>query len=509
MLYSFFALLALFIITTLTRTVLLSRREKVTADFREVKVRLHEAVERLSRAIQFKTISRQDAHKIDGEEFKKMHAFLEEAFPNVHRSLSKEIINHYSLMFTWEGSNPDLKPVMLTCHLDVVPVEPGTEQDWDHPPFQGKITDEYIYGRGTMDVQSGVMAILEGAEALLEQGFSPERTIILGFGHDEEIDGEFGASEIGRVLHERGTELEFLLDEGLPVVEELIEGIKCPVALVAIAEKGYLSLELSIETEGGHSSVPQGKTSIARLGEALHRLEENPLPAKFDGLVKSTFESLCSGMPLPLRYVFANLWMFKGPLKRFLATIPATDAALRTTTATTIFESGVKENVIPTLARAVVNFRIHPNDSLESVIEHVRRVINDDAIKIEKKFGFIEPSLVSSVKNEPFQQLSRSIRQVFPEVVVAPSLMVGATDARHYSALTPNIYRFFPLRAEQSDLDRVHGTNERLSIQNYGEMIQFYARLMINAAAVNPRTSISANFKPVDEIKDERKVKAS
>lgn len=497
MLYAFFALLVLFIGFTLFRTLLLSRRETIPADLRFIPVNLEDAISRLSKAIQFKTISKQDASLVDGTEFKKMHSFLEKAFPQVHEGLDKEIINHYSLLFKWEGSNPDLKPMMLTCHLDVVPVEPGTEDDWDHPPFQGAITDEHIYGRGTMDVQSGVMAILEAAEALLKQGFSPERTIYLGFGHDEEIDGEFGASEIGRILAERGIELEFLLDEGLPVVEELIEGIKSPVALVAVAEKGYLSLELSILTEGGHSSVPQGKTSIARLGEALHRLEENPLPAKFDGLVKSTFESLCSGMPFPLRYAFANLWMFKTPLRRFLTTIPATDAALRTTTATTIFESGVKENVIPTMAKAVVNFRIHPNDSIESVIKHVKKVINDSDIKVEKLFGYIEPSIVSSVENNSYRQLARSIRQIFPEVAVAPSLMVGATDARHYSAISENIYRFFPLRAEQSDLDRVHGTNERLSIENYGEMIQFYSRLIINASVSKPSETLKSVSVPV------------
>lgn len=485
MLISFLGLLVLVVAFTLFRTVQLSVREPEAETYTPLPVNLDEAIQRLSRAIQFKTISQQDASMIDGEEFHKMHRFLAKAFPLVHEKLHRETVNHYSLLYRWEGKNPALKPMMLTCHLDVVPVEPGTEDDWDHPPFQGAITDEHIYGRGTMDVQSGVMAILEATEALLQQGFEPERTVYLGFGHDEEIDGEFGASEIGKLLKERGIEMEFLLDEGLPVVEELIEGIKSPVALVAVAEKGYLSLELSVASEGGHSSVPQGTTSIARLGEALHRLENNPLPAKFDGLVKSTFEAIGTGMPVPFRFVFANLWLFKTPLRRFLATIPATDAAMRTTTATTIFESGVKENLIPTLARAVVNFRIHPNDSVESVIAHVKKVINDDSVKVEKLFGFIEPSPVSSITNAPYRQLARSIRQIFPEVAVAPSLMVGATDARHYTDISPNIYRFFPLRAEQSDLDRVHGTNERLSIQNYGEMIQFYARLIINTNSPN------------------------
>ncbi|MCH8568085.1 MAG: M20 family peptidase [Balneolales bacterium] len=487
MLYSFFAALFLFVAFIAGRTLLLSRAERISVPAEPVPVELHEAVKRLSKAITFKTISKQDVQDIDGDEFKKMHRFIEQSYPKVHTHLKKEVINHYSLLYTWEGSNPALKPIMLTCHLDVVPVEPGTEEDWDHPPFEGKVTDEHIYGRGTMDVQSGVMAILEATEALLNQNFKPERTIYLGFGHDEEIDGEFGASEIGRVLEERGIKMEFLLDEGLPVVAELIPGIDSPVALVAVAEKGYLSLELSIESEGGHSSVPQGKTAIAQLGDALHRLEENPMPARFDGLVRSTFVALSKTMPAPFRFVFANLWMFKGVLKRFLTTIPATDAALRTTTATTIFESGVKENLIPTLARAVVNFRVHPNDSIDAVIAHVQKVINDPNIKIEKKFGYIEPSRVSSIDSRAFMVLSKSIKQIFPEVAVAPSLMIGATDARHYTQIADEIYRFSPLRAEQSDLDRVHGTNERLSISNYGEMIQFFSRLIVNAASKNTK----------------------
>jgi carboxypeptidase PM20D1 len=333
-----------------------------------------------------------------------------------------------------------------------------------------------------MDVQSGVMGILEAAEALLEKGYQPERTIYFGFGHDEEIDGIYGAKAIGELLEERGIELEFLVDEGLPVVAELVEGVKSPVALVAVAEKGYLSIELKLESEGGHSSVPQGKTSIARLGKALHRLETHPMPARFNGLVRETFEALGRGMSLPFRFVFANLWLFKWPLKYFLTTLPPTNAALRTTTASTIFNSGVKENLIPTSAEAIVNFRIHPNDTADSVTAHVRNTIRDESIKISKKDDYIDPSAVSDINHPGYRKLSKSILEIFPEVTVAPSLMVGATDARHYNRVSNNIYRFFPLRAEQADLDRVHGTNERLSIENYGEMIQFYARLIQNGS---------------------------
>lgn len=483
MLLTFLAAFGLLLLVLLIKTLFFSTQQLPEKKPEPLPVDLDEAAGRLSQAIQFKTVSKQNPQEVNTGEFYKLHAFLETAFPRVHEQLGLEKINKLSLLYTWEGKNPDLKPMMLTAHQDVVPVEPGTENDWNHPPFSGNITETHIYGRGTMDVQSGVMGILEAAEALLKKGFTPERTIYFGFGHDEEIDGIYGAKAIGELLEKRGIELEFLVDEGLPVVEELVEGVKSPVALVAVAEKGYLSIELKLESEGGHSSVPQGKTSIARLGKALHNLETHPMPARFNGLVRETFEALGRGQSWPFRFFFANLWLFKWPLKYFLTTLPPTNAALRTTTASTIFNSGVKENLIPTFAEAIVNFRIHPNDTADSVAAHVRNIIKDDDIRISKKEDYINPSPVSDIRNQAYQRLSKSILEIFPEVTVAPSLMVGATDARHYTRVSKNIYRFFPLRAEHADLDRVHGTNERLSIQNYEEMIQFYARLIQNGAS--------------------------
>ncbi len=443
---------------------------------------IDEAAERLSVAISFETISTQGSNDFNEDAFLKMHRFLDSAFPNIHRKLSKEIINEYSLLYTWHGKNPELKPVMYTCHIDVVPIEPGTEKDWKHPPFEGKISDGFIWGRGAMDVQGGVLAIMEAVEHLLETGFEPERTIYLGFGHDEEVDGHLGAFAIGKLLQERNVELEFLLDEGTPIVHDILPDLPNPVALVAVAEKGYLSLELSAMAEGGHSSVPQGLTSIAILSEAVHKLENNPIKGKVDGLVKRTMEAIGPQMPLLYRIVMANLWLFGGFIKRELDRMPATKAAMSTTIATTIFESGIKENVLPTQARAIVNFRIHPNDSIESVKEHVRKAINDPRIGIRELNGSINPSLVSDVEQPSYRVLRKTIKNVFPEVVVAPTLMVGATDARHYAALTNNIYRFLPLRADESDLDRVHGTNERLSKHNYHEMIFFYTKLIKRSA---------------------------
>lgn len=445
-------------------------------------VNIDQAAQRLSEAIRFETISTQSRDTYNQEAFVNMHRFLEEAFPLIHQHLKRDIINELSLLFTWQGSDPDLKPVMLTCHLDVVPIEPGTEKNWIHPPFDGKIEGGYIWGRGAMDVQGGVLAMLEAVEYLLKDGFQPKRTILLGFGHDEEIDGDKGAYEIGKLLQENGVELEYLLDEGTPIVHDVLPQLPNPVALVAVAEKGYLTLELSTNAEGGHSSVPQGLTSIAVLSEAIHKIENNPIKGKVDGLVKQTMVAIGPQMPFLYRVVMANLWLFRWLVKKEMSQMPATKAALSTTIATTIFESGVKENVLPTQARAIVNFRIHPNDSINSVKSHIEKTIRDPRVVIAELPGSIEPSHVSDVHDPAYRLLRRTIKEVFPEVVVAPTLMIGATDARHYAELTKNIFRFIPIRATESDLDRVHGTNERLSKENYQEMIFFYIKLMKNSA---------------------------
>jgi carboxypeptidase PM20D1 len=476
--------LTAFVVIILVRTILYTGRKRYIPPVEKDDIPIDDAVRRLSKAIQFETVSTQSINDINGQAFRDMHNFLEKEFPLIHKHLHREVVNHYSLLYTWKGSNSLLKPMMLTSHLDVVPVEPGTEGDWEHPPFGGNVSDSYIWGRGAMDVQCGVLAILESVEWLLAKGYQPERTVYLGFGHDEEIDGEYGASSIGRMLAERGVELEFLLDEGLPIVEELMDMLKGPVALVAVAEKGYLSVELAVEAEGGHSSVPQGLTSIALLSEAVHKLENNPMPARLNGLVKDMLQALGSRMSMVYRVVMANIWLFQRVIREHLTSMPETNAVLRTTGAATIFESGIKENVLPTQARAVINFRLHPNDSIASVIDHVRKTINDPRVRITKLPGHIEPSPLSDIQSESYQKIRQSIREVFPEVTVTPALMIGATDARHYSALTPNIFRFLPLRATRSDLDRVHGTNERLSIGNYEEMIHFYIQLLRNTSVI-------------------------
>lgn len=475
--------LALLVSVVLIRTVRLTSKQVQVDPAINVTVDGQEVAEHLAHALQFQTISHQDSAQLEGEEFIGLHEYLEQTFPRVHSTLTKEVVGDYSLIYTWKGRAEGLKPILLTAHMDVVPVESGTEGDWTYPPFEGRITEGYIWGRGAMDDKVAVLGILEAVEMLLKEGSQPQRTIYLAFGHDEEIGGQRGATQITDFLHSSGVDLEYVLDEGLCITDGIVPNISRPVALVGIAEKGYVSIELTVESEGGHSSMPPQHTAVGILSTAIRKLERNQLPVRIEEPTRQMFSNLAPEMPFAMRMVFANFWLFGGLVKSQLAASPATNATIRTTTAATMFEGSVKENILPTKARAVVNFRILSGDSITSVIEHVRQTIDDPRVQIRPLEGIrSEPSSVSDTDSASFEALKRTIRQVFPEVVVAPGLVLGATDCRHYAELSNNIYRFSPIWVGPKDLDRVHGTNERISIENYEQIVRFYIELIRNSA---------------------------
>jgi carboxypeptidase PM20D1 len=217
-----------------------------------------EAGERLAGAIRIPTISHDAPTAFDPRPFQALHSYLKEQFPRVHSHLTREIVGTNSLLYTWRGSNPALKPILLMGHLDVVPVEPGTEEDWQEPPFSGRIADGFIWGRGAIDNKLTVLGTMEAVEMLLGRGFRPARGVYLAYGQDEEVGGQGGAQQIAALLKQRGVELEMVLDEGGVIGDGLLPGITTPTALVGIAEKGFVSVELSTGTAGGHSSVPPG-----------------------------------------------------------------------------------------------------------------------------------------------------------------------------------------------------------------------------------------------------------
>ena len=438
---------------------------------------------RLAQALRFQTVSHQDAGQTKGEEFRALHQYLEQNFPKLHSTLTRELVGDYSLLYTWKGRDENLKPILLLAHQDVVPVEPETLAHWEHPPFEGRIAGGDIWGRGAMDDKFALLAIMEAVEMQLGRSFEPQRTIYLAFGHDEEVGGHGGAAKIAELLRARKVGPEFVLDEGLTISDGVLPDLSQPVALIGVADKGYLSLELSVEVESGHSSMPPPQTAIGVLSAAVNRLEGRQMPASIAGVPRQTLEYVGPEMPFGKRLVMANLWLFKPLVERTLAASPATNAGIRTTTAATIIEGGLKENVLPSRARAVVNFRPLPGDSLERVAAHVGEVVNDPRVKINR-YGVSnsEPSAVSDVNAAGFQIIERTLRQVFPDVLVAPGLCVGGTDSKHYAGLSNNIFRFSPLRLRREDMKRLHGINEKTSVKDYAAGVKFYYQLINNSA---------------------------
>ncbi|XP_051805274.1 N-fatty-acyl-amino acid synthase/hydrolase PM20D1.2-like [Acanthochromis polyacanthus] len=408
--------------------------------------------------------------------------FLRKAFPTVFSSslVHHELVGNYSHLFQVQGSQPDLVPYLLLAHIDVVP---ATESDgWEAPPFSAKEMDGFIYGRGTIDDKGSLMGILQALEYLLIKGYAPRRGFYIGLGHDEEVSGLNGAKNIVRILKQNGVQLAFVLDEGLVVLDGIISGLDGPAALVGVSEKGSSIVKLSVSVLPGHSSIPPTETCIGILATAVKRLEENPMPRLFGlGPERDTFEHLAHKFKLPMKFVMSNLWLFSPLLGRLLERKLSTNAFVRTTTAVTMFNAGVKVNVIPSLAEAYVNLRIHSAQSLQEVMDLIHATVADQRVKIELVEGF-DPLPVSSADEKSFgyQIIKKTVLDMFPTVTVAPGIFPANTDSRHFKDLTSNIYRFFPVWFKPGDPQRVHGINERISKKNYEELVLFYFNLIQN-----------------------------
>jgi carboxypeptidase PM20D1 len=443
------------------------------------------AAERLSGAIRIPTISAEDPAAFDAGAFRRFHAYLQTAFPLVHSQLRSEIVGSHSLLYTWEGADSSVTPILFIGHMDVVPIEPGTEGKWAQDPFAGRIVDGFIWGRGAIDNKSGVLGTLEAVEMLLAEGFRPARTVYLAYGHDEETGGTGGAREIAALLNRRGVELEMVLDEGGVIGDGILAGITEPVALVGIAEKGFVTIELSARVAGGHSSLPPAQTAVGIVSTAVARLEEHQMPPRLHGPAREMFDHVGPRLPTVQRAMFANLWLTRPLLIRRLEESPTTNAMVRTTTAPTVFQAGTKDNVLPSHARAVINFRILPGDSIATVMKHATRVIDDDRVEIRTVGRFsAEPSRVSRSDSDGFRILERTIRRVVPDAIVAPYLVVVVTDARYYADLSENVFRFLPLRLTSRDLERMHGLDERIGIREYEAAIRTYRQIVVDATGI-------------------------
>ena len=477
------AVIVILVAVVLSRTLLLKSKQIAAPGLATIAVDKDAAAGRFAAILRFPTISHSSRGDFDTAPFVALREFLETSYPNVHRELAREIVNDYSLLYMWRGNDAALAPVLLTGHMDVAPVEPGTEGRWEHPPFAGVIDGGYVWGRGAMEDKASVTSIFEAVETLLGQGFAPARTIYFAFGHDAEVGGDEGALKVAELLGERGVHFEFVLDEGMAIRQGILPGFNMPVATVSVAEKGYVTLELTARADGGHSARPPQRTAVGALARAISSLEANRLPPSLDGPTGTMFSYLASEMPFTQRMMVANQWLFGGLLMSSLTASRSTNPMVRTTTAATVIHAGIKDNVLPTTATALVNFRVRPGETGREVITHARKVIRDPNVEIDFYGDLVtDPSPVASIDGIGFRAVERAVRTIYPEVLVSPGLTLEATDSRHYIPVADNVYHFVPIWFMRNDIGRVHGTNERLSVDNLEKIIKFYALVITEVA---------------------------
>jgi len=451
----------------------------------QVPLALSSPAENLGQSIRFRTVSQQDTSKIDYSQFEQLHQFLRATYPRVFAQLQVEQINQYSLLLRWAGSDTGSAsqelPILFAAHMDVVPIEPGTEGDWTHPAFDGVVADGKIYGRGTLDDKVGMIGLLEAAEQLLEQGFSPRRSVVFAFGHDEEIGGNAGAAAIAKRLRELNLHFEWMVDEGGLLLSDYPLVKDKPVALINVAEKSYFTLTLVATGDGGHSSTPPAVSTIGRLSAALSRVEQNPFPSRLVGPVKAMLEAIGPHTGQPTEFVFSHLW-FTGPIVEYqMSKDRLTNAYVRTTTALTMFNAGVKENVVPQRAEAKINFRLLPGDTPDYVVETIRGIVDDENIEISYD-PWSAAAPVADYAGSGYAVIKGATEAVYPDAVVIPSLLSGATDTRHYIDLVDNIYRFHGMLLATSQAKGVHGTDEYIGVESFEASIKI-AKQMIQLGA--------------------------
>ncbi len=468
----FCALLAFMVLRTL-----LTKKPKVeNRNYTPHDVPLDRVRDHLQGAVQIPTVTLPD-NSCDGSIFFKYQEYIESCFPKIMEIAEKTLINKYAVIYKIKGSDESLLPCAILAHQDVVP---APEEGWEVPPFSGSIKDGYLYGRGSQDMKSQMIVALEGLELLLEDGKLPKRTILFCFGHDEELRGTYGAREISKHLASLGVKLEFVLDEGGTILDGSILGVNNKIALIGTCEKGYADYVLEVEKDGGHSSAPKRRTSVGLLSEAIYKIEKRPLKPYWTKPTKDMFKVIAPHMNFGFKLALVNRDVLSPLLKLVLTLVsPFTNCLMRTTFAPTQTKGAHTPNTLAPVASGTINARINTGETVEGVQAYMQKIVGK-GVKISVLEGSIDPSPVSKTNTEAFNALTQTIHEVYGGYIAAPYPFIAASDAKHYYNLTDCVYRFTPFEKTVEDAARIHGVNERVSVESLELGTRFFLRLYEN-----------------------------
>jgi len=434
-----------------------------------------QAARHLSALVRIPTVSSRDPGGWDPACFSELMELLPTLYPEAHRALTKTVIGDFSLLYRWQGASHD-DPLVLMAHYDVVPADPD---GWIRGPFSGDIHDGKVWGRGTLDTKCTMVCAFEAVEALVRHGFVPAHDVYLSFGHNEETGGD-GATGIVSHLAARGIKPALVLDEGGAVVRGIFPGIARPLAMLGVAEKGVTDIELSVTSKGGHASTPPRRGASWRLARAIMRLEARPFPVRFPTATRVMFSRLAPHATFGLRLVLANLWLFEPLLLRvFAASGGELNALCRTTTAVTMLDGSPAANVLPAVVKAVVNVRVAVGQTAAGATARIAAAIADPLVAMRVLLPG-DPSPVSELDGERFGILAQTVAEVYPDAVVAPYVVLGGTDARHFCDISRNVYRFSPFELSKAERASMHAINEAIPVASLAKGVEFYTRLIRN-----------------------------
>ncbi|MFP4491788.1 MAG: M20/M25/M40 family metallo-hydrolase [Spirochaetaceae bacterium] len=467
------AVFALSIALLIIRALLFTPLPQEPAEEMPLEIDNERAAESLAKMVRCKTVSSKNSKLTDPTQFEAFRKLLAERYPELHRTCSLERIGENGLLYRWEGRS-DGEPTVLMSHYDVVPAE---EESWAKPPFAGIMEEGVLWGRGTLDTKGTLCGIMEAVETHISRGFIPENDIYLSFGGDEEIAGKDTPAIVSE-LEKRGVRPALVVDEGGAVVEGVFPGIEGPCALVGTGEKGFLDMEFSMQSSGGHASAPPPHTLLGSLSQAAVAIEKHPFPFRLTKPVKEMFSTLGRHTSLPARIIFANLRIFS-PLINFACKKRGGElnALVRTSCAFTMAEGSKATNVLPSSAKMVANLRLMGGETTEFAEEYLRKVIGNPDITLRKLYGN-DPSPFSDTSSEGWKRLSRAIHRTWPGAIVSPYLMIACSDSRHYCRISDKVMRFSAMAFSKEERETIHGHNERIPIEKIVTTVKFYMRLI-------------------------------
>ena len=472
-LLAFAALLVIFVAVLITRTLGFKPHKSVTPSDEAIEFDAARATEALRALVRCRTVSSFNPEDEDEEEFKRLVAALPELYPDVYRVCEFTDVGDRGLLFRWRGRT-DGDPTVLMSHYDVVPVN---EDAWTHPPFDADVIDGVLYGRGSLDTKVTFNSIMFSANHLIAEGFTPEHDIYFAFSGNEEVNGN-GAVRIVEYFERNGITPALVLDEGGAVVNNVFPGVKTPCALIGIAEKGLINLELKVKSQGGHASAPKPHTPVGVLSRACCRIEAKPPKAKLTEPVSQMFDTLGRHSTFIYRLIFANLWC-TSVLLDVMAKRGGGDmnALLRTTVAFTQMTGSSAPNVIPPEASMVANMRLNPHDSVAGICDYVKHTIADDTISVSP-INSSEPSRISTTDCEGYTRLTRAIASTWRDTIISPYLMMQCSDSRHWGRISDKVYRFSAMDLTKEERASIHGNDERIRLDCLKRSVEFYVRLM-------------------------------